>query len=209
MFCIHKVEKCRKDKSITAGFRLPSSTYFQHNEALAAAVSARLWPDSPRRRELGYGLLQLDFVQKTDPRWTDGSQRAEDTSEPNWVYMLQKKIHVCCFATQTEELLLLLAVHSPQWPWTHSVFQRLEKNNAKGSDSCIGMLILFSNAVKKKGFLFMSCSSLGKLLPPSTVFVFNLYMFPLMLLLCAWIISIPGGNVTFCKAAKSLPHYTT
>lgn len=85
MFCIHKVEKHSGDKSITVGFRLPSSTYFQHNEALAAAaaVSARLWPDAPRRWGLGYGLLQLDFVQKTDPRWTDGSQRAEDTSDPN------------------------------------------------------------------------------------------------------------------------------
>lgn len=77
---------------------------------------------------------------------------------PKGLKILRSQTESTCFKRNYMYAVLLHKQRSYSfcWPFTvhsdhgHSVFQRLEKNNAKGPDSCIGMLILFSNAVKKR-----------------------------------------------------------
>lgn len=136
---------------------------------------------------------------------------------PKGLKILRSQTESTCFKRNYMYAVLLHKQRSYSfcWPFTvhsdhgHTLSFKDLRRIMQRDQIPVLVCLFYSVMLLKKGFLFMSCSSLGKLLPPSTVFVFNLYMFPLMLLLCAWIISIAGGNVTFCKAAKSLPHYTT
>lgn len=136
---------------------------------------------------------------------------------PKGLKILRSQTESTCFKRNYMYAVLLHKQRSYSfcWPFTvhsdhgHTLSFKDLRRIMQRDQIPVLVCLFYSVMLLKKGFLFMSCSSLGKLLPPSSLFVFNLYMFPLMLLLCAWIISIPGGNVTFCKAAKSLPHYTT
>lgn len=101
---------------------------------------------------------------------------------PKGLKILQSQNECTCFKRNYMYAVLLHKQRSYSfcWPFTvhsdhgHTLSFKDLRRIMQRDQIPVLVCLFYSVMLLKKGFLFMSCSSLGKLLPPSSVFVFNL-----------------------------------